>query len=491
MPIVTLDGSSTEHTIAANYTLTAPGLIGRVAPAAPVSAPRRGVDTAPPFAGLDQAVKLTQTGVEQIILLDINRVTGVAPGGPTRSADQTRILRTPVFSANVGQAVLYTDEASGISQWIFPERVDTAPARRGGAQVVYYLPDDSPPEPTAPGTQRGDIIKGIRKVVRVISWYTDALLGHTIESFVAGWESLRRAYGWQMLPLTSREELDWSYLRSGRCLLLIHGTLSTAEAAFGGFPATTVEALRTIYAGRVIAFNHPTLATAPEENVDTLLQTLLHDLQNDLQIDMVAHSRGGLVARELLRRIGPTTPLKVGKLIMVATPNRGTRLADGDHWLMMLDRYTSLLAHLPDTTATILLEGILTLIKIIGHSGLRQLAGLAAMTPSSPYLERLNRDSAADPRLFAMAAEYQPTDSLWVKRFLKQQADKLIDTFFDEANDGVVPTAGVYQADAEAAGWHIPAAQRVVFPITDRIHHSGFFGNSAVGAQLVDWLKPV
>ena len=120
--------------------------------------------------------------------------------------------------------LLYTDEASGISQWIFPDRVDTAPARRGGAQVVYYLPDDSPPEPAAPGTQRGGIIKGIRKVVRVISWYTDALLGHTIESFVAGWESRRRDYGWQMLPLTSREDLDWPTLGRGRCLLLLHGT---------------------------------------------------------------------------------------------------------------------------------------------------------------------------------------------------------------------------------------------------------------------------
>lgn len=485
MPVITLDGSPTEHTIAPNYTLTAPRLIGRVAPATHPRSLQRGGDSAPPLPGLDQALTLTQTAVEQSILLDIERVIGPAPSGSTRSAAQTRTLRTPMFSANVGQAVLYTDEASGISQWIFPVHVDSTPARRGGARVVYYLPDDSPPEPEAPGTQRGAIIKGIRKVVRVISWYTDELLGHTIESFVAGWEARRRAYGWQMVPLNNREDVDWSYVRGGRCLLLLHGTMSTAEAAFGALPSATVEALRSIYAGRVIAFSHPTLASDPAANVDTLLDTL----PPDLALDIVAHSRGGLVARDLLRRISTATPLQVGKLIMVATPNRGTRLVDGDHWLEMLDRYTSLLADLPDTTATVMLEGVLTLIKVIGHSGLRQLAGLAAMTPNSTFLQHLNSEAAADPRLFALAAEYQPTDSLWVKRFLKQQGDGLIDTFFEEANDGVVPTSGGYQADDQAAGWHIPAAQRVIFPSSERIHHSGFFGNAVVGRQLVDWLK--
>ncbi len=484
MPIVTLDGSSTEHTIAANYTLTAPGLIGRVAPAAPVSAPRRGVDTAPPFAGLDQALKLTQTGVEQIILLDINRVTGVAPGGPTRSADQTRILRTPLFRENVGQALLYTDEASGISQWIFPDRVDTAPARRGGAQVVYYLPDDSPPEPAAPGTQRGGIIKGIRKVVRVISWYTDALLGHTIESFVAGWESRRRDYGWQMLPLTSREDLDWPTLGRGRCLLLLHGTFSTAEAAFAACPPALVGQLQAQYAGRVIAFNHPTLSTAPATNVDRLLQ----ELPPDVDLDIITHSRGGLVGRELLQRVTQGAPLQVGKMIMVAAPNQGTPLADGDHWITMLDRYTSLVADLPDTTATVMMEGVLTLVKVVGHAGLKALAGLAAMTPANPYLHTLNSSPHPTTDLYALAADYQPTDPRCLPRWGKQLGDALLDGFFGAPNDGVVPTAGAYVLNL-ATGWEIPADRRRVFATDQRIHHSGFFGHAAVGEQLLQWLK--
>ena len=122
---------------------------------------------------------------------------------------------------------------------------------------------------------------------------------------------------------TSFTDADWATLREGRALLLVHGTFSTAHGGFGSLPKETMAALHAAYDGRVAAFEHHSISVTPKENAD-LLAGLVPD-GTALEVDLVTHSRGGLVGREIA---GASRALDVAGLVMVASPNAGTVLAD-------------------------------------------------------------------------------------------------------------------------------------------------------------------
>ncbi len=485
MTMIVLDGTTSRSVhLAPGYTLNAPGLVGRVNVVNPQDqATRSASGLSEPL--LSAALERADLTIRTLFELDItaDRGTGSAAAPQTRSTGEPAItLRAPAIGPTVGQAVLYSDEA-GVLQWIFPDQPVAPDGTRGGSEVTFQLPRarvpvDASSEETQ---QRGAIIKLARRVVRVVLWATDALLEDGIQAAARAWEGKAHPYGWQMLPLTNRDPIDWPWVAGGRTLLLIHGTFSKAEAAFAGLPRDTVERLRQHYAGRVIAFNHPSLHQSPPENVAQLLR----DLPPSLELDIVTHSRGGLVGRELMRQLQGQ---QMRKAVLVASPNRGTPLANGDHWIEMLDRYTNLIAQAPDTTATLLLEGVLVLVKLIGHAALGALPGLQSMLPDGDYLRDLNAAPATAVRTHAMVADYQPNDPGWINRFCKQVGDRLIDGLFSEANDGVVPTDGGFSASADGSGWQVPAAQRRAFTTSDGISHSTFFAHPAVNAQLLEWL---
>ncbi len=493
MSTIVLDGVSSRSVhLAPGYTLDAPGLVGRVNVINPQDQATRSANGLSETA-LNAALERADLTLRTLFELDItaDRGTGSAPSPQTRSTGEPAItLRAPAIGPTVGQAVLYSDEA-GVLQWIFPDQPVTPDGTRGGSEVTFQLPRTRVAlDPGSPETQqRGAIIKLARRVVRVVLWATDAIIGEGAQAVASAWESKAHPYGWQMLPLSNREPVDWPWLAGGRTLLLLHGTFSTAEAAFGGLPQDTVERFRQHYAGRVLAFNHPSLYHSPGENVAQLLR----DLPPTLDFDIITHSRGGLVGRELVRQLAARQPQgqQVQKAVLVAAPNRGTPLANGDHWVEMLDRYTNLIAQAPDTSATLMLEGVLILVKLIGHAALAALPGLQAMLPGGDYLRDLNAAPPTAVRYHALVAEYQPNDAGWISRFCKKLGDKLVDGFFAEANDGVVPTGGGYTASADSTGWQIPVAQRRTFGTGDGISHSTFFAHPAVNTQLLEWLiKP-
>ena len=78
-------------------------------------------------------------------------------------------------------------------------------------------------------------------------------------------------------------------------MLLIHGTFSRAHEGFYDFPREYVAGLHQLYEGRVFAFDHFTLSHDPRQNVDWFLEQIPEAARFDL--DVVCHSRGGLVAR--------------------------------------------------------------------------------------------------------------------------------------------------------------------------------------------------
>src|SRR4029450_10907329 len=129
--------------------------------------------------------------------------------------------------------------------------------------------------------------------------------------------------------------------------LLLHGTNAQTHDAngFGAMEASLVEHLNRSY-DQVIAFDHPTLTVDPEENAAELARWLASAGATLEHLDILSHSRGGLVARSLLRR--GDGPAGVRNIVFVATPHRGTELADPQHLGGFVDRMLTLAMVVPD-----------------------------------------------------------------------------------------------------------------------------------------------
>src|SRR6185503_19813932 len=105
-------------------------------------------------------------------------------------------------------------------------------------------------------------------------------------------------------------------------------------------------------------FEHPTLSETPRQNALWFFENLVKKLppKSALKLDVISHSRGGLVGRVLCERpadLGQgSSALEIQKLVMVATPNAGTALADPQHMEAFLDLVTNLFGLLPDNPIT-------------------------------------------------------------------------------------------------------------------------------------------
>ena len=65
-------------------------------------------------------------------------------------------------------------------------------------------------------------------------------------------------------------------------------------------------------------------------------------------------------------------------------------LAQPNHMVEMIDRFTTILNVLPTGNVAELLEAMLALVKVVGHGALRGLDGLASMNPDGPFLKLMN-----------------------------------------------------------------------------------------------------
>ena len=78
--------------------------------------------------------------------------------------------------------------------------------------------------------------------------------------------------------------------------------------------------------------------------------------------------------------------LSVGRLVMVATPNAGTALADVKNLEHLLIRFTNLLQFVPDNGVTDVLDILLAVIKQVAAGVAEGLDGLMAMNPQGRFL---------------------------------------------------------------------------------------------------------
>lgn len=499
-----ITGTNQRVSLGNGYSLRAPGLRGEAeqfaANLATTRAASRIMDST--LAALDDALK--REGVAEVRRIDLALRPAIAAGTASlRSAagEPELELQVPDLGPEVGQIVVSVDDLGGV-RWHLPgdDASSGAASRGAGAVRTFRIPASFATVPTESIVGQRSLFGAMaRRLLKVLVYpITDPILGAIGQHFAARWEAAKRPYRLRSftpenfrdasVASLSRDELATLVKKDDPMLLFIHGTFSTAHGGFGGLPTETMSELHRRYAGRVVAFDHPTLADAPDDNVRWLLKELP---AASMQCDIVCHSRGGLVSRVLSERLTSfdldASRVDVRRVVFAGTPNAGTALADADHMVAMIDRLTTALTLAPTGPVTETFEALVTVIKVLGHSGLKGLKGLASMHPKGPFLGSLNKVDARRAEYYAIAADYEPADR-GLRALVSASADHLIDQIFDKTpNDLVVPTEGVWHKNG-GAGFPFDAKHVLAFKPSDGVMHTNFFLQPAVSEKLLAWL---
>ena len=246
-------------------------------------------------------------------------------------------------------------------------------------------------------------LNGARKVLSLVEYPVEHLVGTLGSKWFADWENNKHPSVIRWFPpegsLSAGEPLsptNWHQLAEGPTLLFIHGIFSSCKSGFDGIghDTTTWPALRERYAGRIIAFDHPTASVSPTDNARWFLSQIpnVH-----LDLDIVCHSRGGLVARSLIQQAtgwadGTDRSVSVGSVVFAATPNGGSQITETGKWEALVNRISSVLTlpakvlPAPADVVAGILAGLLEMMKIIGVGVALDLPGLEDMRPGSPFL---------------------------------------------------------------------------------------------------------
>lgn len=307
-------------------------------------------------------------------------------------------------------------------------------------------------------------------------------------------------------------------------LVLIHGTMSSAQGSFGKlWEGPHRSSLTDRFGDRVYALQHNTLTESPVANALALARAL----PAQARLHLLTHSRGGLVG-ELLARGGrkdrpafteqeiswildaatsagrdgygqvakllrdltaelERKQFRIERFVRVACPARGTTLLAG-----RLDRWASTIVNL--TTSAFKLggaigdaaAGILSAVHefaaalVAERKSAETLPGLEAMMPDSPLIALLNLDDAEiRGTLHVVAGDYGGTG------VLKYLANAFSERYYGGMTDLVVNTASMHGGAKRTDGIF-----RKLVDGPDEYHHLNYFAkpisSRAIARALTD-----
>lgn len=470
-----------------------PGLAGEASelPSMTSDVRARGIDTT---NVLEEAIRRQGLHRQQVIQLNQTREVR-APTARTRSTalgEPAIELEVPDPGPESGQLVLYTDEA-GVSTWNLARNEAGDVSTTRGRATRTYLIRRHVAQPSGTRAARGLVSGAAMKVLQVLVFpLVDPVFGRVARDFAKSWEQKKRPYrirrfgpgDYATESVAPLEMSDWTKLASGRALLFVHGTFGRAHLAFPTFPSTFMQSINDAYGGRLFAFEHFTISEDPRLNAQRFVDALPAGIR--LDIDIINHSRGGLVSRALAELL-PQLDLRgrkltVGTVVHIASPSAGCVLADANAMTHLIDRYTNWMQFLPANAAVDVLEAAITVLKMLAVGAFNGLDGLACMAPGSAFFQAINAPGVSTAsRYRALAANYEPIDGE-LRTFVHNAA---MDQIFKQDNDLVVPTGGVWESNGSPM---FPIAERLVFGKTDGIDHGGFFADARAQAKILEWL---
>ncbi len=504
--------------------------VSAVAAAAPTPTRRTrgGLPRAPvplgPTAGGGGGDELTDAlagqGFELLKTVDLSR---------SRSATRSSPATEPVIhvDADPNEHAVVLVAKDGVYEWVLPEPTTASPAPGSRARRLRSGPSSTKrrlsfPIPTGPAPRRSR------------SW-ASKLLGDGIRAFVLKFVAraitpvairfLERNVTTRLVALDHTEPDKWSPVDDAdamlssqpRILLFVHGTFSSTVGAFHGLAATQTGCELLQWArghyDEVVGFDHPTLSVDPLHNARELWQHLQRRYGDATpRIDIVCHSRGGLVTRSLVERVlpGQTWRPEIGRVVMVGCTNGGTHLAEPDNWKPFVDLYTSLAAQAvklvttafaATTLGTVLGEAIKSVGALVKHLAVHMIAeegvpGLAAMRPGGPFVTELNQTNPGQPgpasfRVHVVTSDFEPdqVDASSAGALTASLCGKLVDHLADgllaHDSDLVVDTALMDVIDPDVGGF---IEDRLDFGPNGWVHHLAYFVREETARALRRWL---
>ena len=436
---------------------------------------------------------LAETDVQEQHTVELDSVEHEArgPDAGRGGADFLQLdVRAPI--EGVGQVVLDVG-VDGVWTWHFGEDIGDVSEGRGSGIRRYVLPADTGTpatvDPEDAAGNRGILGKLGKRVVKVLLFKVLEIGGAwAAESMVRHWEDAKRPHRLRRVtpanfgdPLSGVPTLSFDDVRQfdgRRSLLLVHGTASRTDSCFRSMPVDVMQALADSYEGRVIALDHPTISYDPVANVQWLSQQIPPDIK--LKLDVISHSRGGLVNRLLFERTDlgiSADSFDTG--VLVASPNLGTVLASPLKLGSLMDVLTNVVGAAPTNPVTDVLEVILSVVKQLAVGALGGLAGLASMDPAGVWRnENLPDPSAFLPRYRSLGSDFEPLPGASLARIARDIATDAL--FSGAGNDLVVPTGGT-DLDQQ-----ITKSLRIMQAVG--VDHSGYWADRDATTQIRAWL---
>jgi hypothetical protein len=277
---------------------------------------------------------------------------------------------------------------------------------------------------------------------------------------------------------------------------VLHGTFSQSEAIFSQLARVEPDSQFLAWAGatyeHVLTFDHPTLSVSPVLNALDLTR-LFADVTAD--VDVICHSRGGLVARWWLEAFGGARA-GTRRVAFVASPLGGTSLASPARLRDAFNLFTTVGSYLRETGevaavfapfmtfAVGLMQVFVSVTDRVANSPLADLffnavPGLGGMSRvgNNPELERLQTGSSSLSQYFAVYSDFQMEKAGW--KFWKlfqnpalRMAQWGASVIFEQPNDLVVDN----RASIELfKGKGIPPSRLLKFDTNGTIFHTNYF----------------
>lgn len=411
---------------------------------------------------------------------------GIGPASPVQVGVRARAGEYYITSARHASGAItfhLPDGRTRVTQGVRRSGVRGAGERTGTASGADELLTFSIPvlSGEVPDEGQGTALRSIlsRVVKIVVMKATEYVVGKSVEFLGARlekrlWRNAGREEGWlrvvdlSQAPGTVRLAAP-NVPAGSRGLLCIHGTFSNTAAGFLGLlSGQSLQDLRGRYGDHIYGFDHFTISKSPAENVRDLLDSVAG--RGEMTFDVVTHSRGGLVLRTLLAELakpGNTGRIRLGRVVLVASPNLGTPLATPRRWEETLGWFANVMDMFPENPFTTGAAWISGALSWLGQKVPGNLPGLHAMDMDAEVIASLrNSGLPASVEWYALVANYQANDA----KILARLADLSVDGFFATANDLVVPTEG---------GWKL-GTQSAAFVAPDRVGCFGAGGNLLV-----------
>lgn len=324
------------------------------------------------------------------------------------------------------------------------------------------------------------------------------------------------------------EGLD-AALKAERLLVIVHGTASSGQHIVNEL-ATSAEGRNWLAsmcadANRpLVVFDHATLSVSPVLNALDLAADLARLAPDASQIDVVCHSRGGLVAR-WWAEAAERRPRRVGRVIFVGSPLDGTSLAAPSALKGFIEATanTARAIHKTSQVAGTLVPQLSVLTSLVGILSrvYSVVAGTVAKTPLAdvalaavPGLLAMSRvdhneesarllttmhapsDAWTGSRYRFVASDFEPENPGWrVWRYLTdgplvRTFDAAADRLFPGPNDLVVDTQSMNVIRRPESGGlrTIRKTCGDVLPAELRVHHLNYFQQPRVIDDLQRWL---